>query len=141
MMMFMRSLIPVFVCVAVGAIAPYAAADDPTDGYFDNTNIECPGVPFAEATVVQCNRMAFQKADKELNAVYQQLLKQADASEKKYLTEMQLAWIKLKESQCDLTQYYYRKASVSEKWKTRCEAIMTIRRVEELKALGTGISW
>jgi uncharacterized protein YecT (DUF1311 family) len=72
--------------------------------------------------------------------VYQQLLKKADATEKKYLQEMQLAWIKLKEAQCGLRQYYYLDARFSDKWKTHCEAVMTIRRVQELKALGTGIS-
>jgi uncharacterized protein YecT (DUF1311 family) len=85
--------------------------------------------------------MAYEKADRELNAVYQQLLKKADATEKKYLQEMQLAWIKLKEAQCGLRQYYYRDARFSDKWKTHCEAVMTIRRGQELKALGTGISW
>jgi len=135
------NLIVTIAMMMSGAIAPLAKADDPTGNYFDGTEIKCPGVPSAEATVVQCNRMAFQTADRELNAVYQQLMKQADSRERQYLQTMQLAWIQLKESQCGLTQYYYRKAQVSEKWRSRCETVMTIRRVQELKALGTGISW
>ncbi len=123
------------------AIAPIAQADDPTGGYFDGTEIQCPGIPRGESNVTQCNEVAFQKADIELNAVYQQLMKQADAKEQEYLQEMQSAWIKLKESQCGLTQYYYRDARFSDKWESSCEAVMTIRRVQELKALGTGISW
>jgi len=140
-----KSMRRVVTSILVGfsiAISPVAKADDPTGGYFEGTEIRCLGVPGGgEASVVSCNRNALQIADRELNTVYQQLLEQADAQEKKYLQEMQLAWIQLKNSQCNLTQYYYRKAQVSEKWKSRCEAVMTIRRVQELKALGTGLSW
>ncbi len=116
-------------------------ADDPAGGYFSNTAVECPGIPFAESTVITCNEMAYEKADRELNEVYQQLMIKADAMEKKYLQEMQLGWIKFKKAQCGLRSYYYRNARFSDKWKTHCEAVMTIRRVQELKALGTGISW
>jgi uncharacterized protein YecT (DUF1311 family) len=139
--------IPILAVALLGALAvemstaQVSRADDPAGGYFDGTEVECPGIPSAESTVIQCNRIAFEKADRELNEVYQQLLKKADATEKKYLQEMQLAWIKLKEAQCGLRQYYYRDARFSDKWKTHCEAVMTIRRVQELKALGTGISW
>ncbi|MEA5509506.1 lysozyme inhibitor LprI family protein [Crocosphaera sp. UHCC 0190] len=122
-------------------VASPSHADDPTGSYFDGTEIKCPGIPFAESTVVQCNTIAFQNADRELNQLYQKLMKTADTKEKEYLQTMQQAWIKLKESQCGLVNYYYRDARFSEKWKTRCEAIMTIRRVEELKQLSTGIDW
>ena len=79
--------------------------------------------------------------DRELNALYNQLIQKADQREKDYLRNMQLAWLKLKESQCGLVTYYYREARFSDKWQTRCEAVMTIRRVQELRLLGTGISW
>ena len=115
-------------------------ADDPAGGYF-NTAVECPGIPFPEVNIITCNEMAYKKADRELNEVYQQLMIKADAMEKKYLQEMQLGWIKLKKAQCGLRAYYYRNAHLSDRWKTHCEALMTIRRVQELKALGTGISW
>ena len=116
-------------------------ADDPTDGYFDNTAVECPDIPRPEFNIITCNQTAHEKADRELNELYQELITKADATEKKYLQEMQLAWIKLKEAQCGLTKYYYRDAHFSDKWTTKCEAVMTIRRVQELKALGTGINW
>jgi uncharacterized protein YecT (DUF1311 family) len=123
------------------ATAQQVRADDPTGRYLDGTEIQCPGIPQAEATVTQCNRMAYQKADSELNAVYNQLMQKADAHEKEYLRDMQLAWIKLKDTQCGLIAYYYRDARSTDKWQSRCEATMTIRRVQELRSLGTGISW
>lgn len=139
-----RSLIVAVLLGANVAIAPIALADDPTGGYFDGTEIQCPGVPdggYSTASSLSCSNEAFQKADRELNEVYQQLMNKADTQEKNYLQEMQLAWIQLKKSQCGLTQYYYRQARLNERWKSACEAVMTIRRVQELKALGRGISW
>lgn len=68
-------------------------ADDPTDGYLSNTAVECPGISSAESNVIFCNNTAYEKADRELNEVYQQLIMKADATEKKYLQEMQLGWM------------------------------------------------
>jgi uncharacterized protein YecT (DUF1311 family) len=118
-----------------------AIGDDPTNGYFDGVELTCPGVANAEATVIQCNTLAYEEADAELNAVYKQLISEADEQEQGYLKAMQRAWIKLKEAQCGLVKYYHSGGRFSDKWKTRCEAVMTIRRVEALKALGRGISW
>lgn len=136
-----QSLIVALILGANVAIAPVAQADDPTGGYFDGTEVQCPGVPTGtESDVVPCNQAAFLKADRDLNTVYEQLMKQANAREKEYLQEMQSAWIKLKKAQCGLNQYYHRQTA-PKKWESYCEAVMTIRRVQELKELGTGISW
>lgn len=117
-----------------------AEANDPTGGYFNGTEIECPGIERSEATVISCNKAAYQKADKELNAVYSELVSAADKKEKTMLRDMQRAWVALKNTQCALAGYYHRTVT-AEKWTSECEAIMTIRRVQELKALGTGIKW
>ncbi len=129
-----------FLLVLGMTTAQQVRADDPTGGYLNDIEIKCPGIPQAEATVTQCNRIAYQKADSELNTVYNQLIQKADSRQKEYLRDMQLAWLKLKETQCGFIAYYYRDVSF-EKWQSRCEAQMTIRRVQELRALGTGISW
>lgn len=141
----MRQNLVVAVLLGVNvAISPVALADDPTGGYFDGIEVQCPGTPggsHVTSTESQCYQEAFQKSDRELNEIYQQLMNKADSQEKEYLRDMQLAWINLKESQCSLTRYYYRHARLNDRFKFFCEAAMTIRRVQELKALGTGISW
>lgn len=122
-------------------LAPVARADDPTGAYFSGTPVECPGVASAEATVVTCNRKALAKADRELNVLYRDLMERADPAERRALQEAQLAWIRLRDAQCALVQAYYQQAPFPEKWTSRCQAVQTIRRVQELKALGTGIGW
>lgn len=126
-------------CLAL--LAPVARADDPSGGYFSGTPVECPGVPSAEAAVVTCNRQALARADRELNAVFRDLIARADAAERQALQETQLGWIRMRDGQCALVKAYYRKAPFPEKWTSRCQAVMTIRRVQDLKALGTGIGW
>lgn len=127
--------------LTLALLAPMAWADDPTGGYFSGTPVECPGVPAAEATVVACHRMALAKADRELNTVYRDLMARADPAERRALQEAQLAWIRLRDAQCALVKTYYRGAPFPEKWTSRCQAVQTIRRVQELRALGTGIGW
>jgi uncharacterized protein YecT (DUF1311 family) len=116
-----------------------AHADDPAGGYFDET-FQCPGVPQAESATVMCNEQALKKADRELNEVYADLIALSDENERTDLQDMQRAWIGLKQAQCRLEQHYFREVSFA-KWVSYCEAAMTIRRVRELKALGTGIKW
>lgn len=127
--------------IALPLLAPAARADDPSGGYFSGTPVACPGVPSAEATVVTCNRQALARADRELNSVFRDLITRADPAERQALQDAQLGWIRMRDGQCALVKAYYRTAPFPEKWTSRCQAVMTIRRVEELKALGTGIAW
>jgi uncharacterized protein YecT (DUF1311 family) len=116
-----------------------ARADDPTGGFLSSTELPCERTSSAEVGLRACYQEAYEQADHDLNALYQRLMGQADARERELLREMQRAWIPLKDAQCGLVEHYYREARFAESWKTRCEAVMTRRRVEELRALGTGI--
>jgi len=138
----MRNLSPLLILVIFLSGSVSTRADSPTGNYFSGTEVSCPGIPgSAEATVIACNKIAYKDADRELNAAYRKLVAAADNNEKKFLQDMQRAWIKLKDAQCGLVESYYAGAQFPEKWRTECEAIMTIRRVKELKELGTGIEW
>lgn len=127
--------------LGLALLAPVARADDPSGGYFAGTPVECPGVPSVEAAVVTCNRQALARAERELHSVMRDLLTLADPAERQALQEAQRAWIRLRDAQCTLVKAYYSQAPFPEKWTSRCEAVMTIRRVQEVKALGTGIGW
>jgi uncharacterized protein YecT (DUF1311 family) len=134
-----KPMLPLFLAFAL-LIATAANADDPTGTYFDGDPIDCPGAT-SEVQYNRCASAALQKADLELNALYKRLMAAADADEKRHLQDMQLAWIKLKDAQCRLVRAYHEGAANPEPWKTRCEAMMTMRRVRELTQLGTGILW
>jgi uncharacterized protein YecT (DUF1311 family) len=122
------------------AVAATARADDPAGDYFDGTPIDCPGAS-SEVQYNDCAYRMLQKSDKQLNALYRRLTAAADDEEKRYLKSMQQAWGQLRDAQCGLMVVYHAGAANLDAWKTRCEAVMTVRRVHELEMLGTGILW
>lgn len=115
-------------------------ADEPTGGYFDDTQIPCVDAS-SEVSRGRCHRDALMRADQELNALYQELLSLADEGQEQQLRRMQRAWIALKEAQCAFVVDYHGGAANPGKFGTYCEAVMTIRRVRELQQLGTGLLW
>lgn len=116
-----------------------AEADDSAGGYLDSPLLNCHGSSQVEYN--DCVYRALGKSDQELNVLYKRLLKSADEEEKRYLQQMQQAWIKLRDAQCELILHYHVGAANPSPWKTLCKAVMTQRRVQELNQLGTGILW
>ncbi|KEI69466.1 lysozyme inhibitor LprI family protein [Endozoicomonas elysicola] len=122
-------------------LSPAVFADDPAGGYFEGYQADCAEIQaHAESNIVNCNMITLKKATNALDNVYNDLIKHADKEQKKYLQDMQLAWERMKEAQCNLVKTYYVGVSY-EKWTSHCQAVMTIRRVKELEQLGTGIMW
>lgn len=71
---------------------PAARADEQED--------PCPGAR-TQQDLNQCASRAFQRADAELNKLYQQLMKDAGAGERAKLRAAQLAWIKFRDAHCE----------------------------------------
>jgi uncharacterized protein YecT (DUF1311 family) len=130
----------VLMWLSVMCMISAARADDPTGGFFDDTAIPCPGAS-SEVAWGQCNHDALARADRELNALYQQLIALADDNQQAHLREMQRAWIKLRDAQCAFVVDYHAGAANPGKFGTHCAAVMTIRRAWELQQLGTGLAW
>jgi uncharacterized protein YecT (DUF1311 family) len=122
------------------ALASTAGADDPTGRYFKGTLINCYSKT-SEVEIDTCAAAALEKADGELSNLIKLLISGADEDEEAYLRNMQQAWMKLRDSQCGLVVSYHRGVASPRRWKTRCEAAMTMRRVDEMQELGTGILW
>ncbi len=51
---------------------------------------------------IHCNNIIYQKADKELNSTYQQLVKKLKVNEKKTLRSAQIRWIKQRDQACTM---------------------------------------
>lgn len=51
---------------------------------------------------IHCSNIIYQKADKELNATYQQLVKKLKVNEKKTLRRAQIRWIKQRDQACTM---------------------------------------
>lgn len=51
---------------------------------------------------VHCSNLVYQKADKELNATYKQLMQKLSTADKKTLRTAQLSWIKNRDKTCTM---------------------------------------
>ena len=49
---------------------------------------------------VHCSNIVYEKADKELNATYKQLMQKLNANDKKTLRSAQIRWIKQRDQSC-----------------------------------------
>ena len=79
-------------CAGVGVAQGAATQDERED--------PCPGER-TQAELNQCASRAFQRADAELNKLYQQLMKDAGAGERAKLRAAQLAWLKFRDAHCE----------------------------------------
>ena len=86
-------------CAAVCA-AQQQQQQQPTQADEQEEEDPCPGSR-TQAELNLCASRAFQKADAELNKLYQQLLKDAGAGERAKLRAAQLAWIKFRDAHCE----------------------------------------
>ena len=81
---------------------------------------------------------AYNKADKELNAVYKKLVAKLSDAEKSALKTQQRNWIKIKESDCKKEADEYEGGSMAPMILYNCLEEKTIQRTKELRAMLTG---
>ncbi len=82
----------------------------------------------------------YQKADKELNSVYNKLKKELGETDKKALIEAQKAWIKFRDLNCKFkSQEDSEGGIIAEKMKVDCLTQLTVERSKELKKLLDGL--
>ncbi len=75
----------------------------------------------------------FEKADKELNEVYQKVLKSEDEIGKQKLIAAQKAWIKFRDAQAEVDADSERGGSLANQILAESETRMTKARTDELK--------
>ncbi|MBB4802018.1 uncharacterized protein YecT (DUF1311 family) [Flavobacterium nitrogenifigens] len=82
---------------------------------------------------------AYDKADKELNQVYNQLKKKLGAKDQTALVAAQKDWIKFRDSNCKFKSYPEGMGGViASKMYADCRMQLTISRTKELKSLMNG---
>ena len=117
-------------CAAVAAAQGAAARGEQED--------PCPGAR-TQQELNQCASRAFQKADAELNKLYQQLMKDAGAAEKAKLRAAQLAWIKFRDAHCEYEAFSNTGGSIYPMVYSFCLAELTGQRSEQFRETLKGI--
>lgn len=80
-----------------------------------------------------CAQNDFEASDKELNALYKQLMSLQNAEYRSLTKKAQLAWIKFKEADCEVEAYPTEGGSVQPTIRLLCLKDKTDKRIAELK--------
>ena len=73
-----------------GAVSPLSAQDDTS----------CVKM-ITQSQMQRCSRLAYEKSDRELNAVWKKVISQLSGNQKERLIDRQLAWIDERDAICD----------------------------------------
>ncbi len=81
----------------------------------------------------RCARLAYEQADRELNAVWKEVISGLTGNEKERLIDRQLAWIEYRDSTCDKETQVNRRGSGYRVFLNNCLRRITIERTEVLR--------
>jgi uncharacterized protein YecT (DUF1311 family) len=87
-----------------------------------------------QAEMNLCAGKEYKTADDALNRVYQQLVAKLEPAEKAQLKDVETAWIKYRDSNCELVADQYKGGSIRPMIFGLCMADVTRNRTAELKA-------
>jgi len=74
-----------------------------------------------------------EKFDKELNIVYQKIMKSSSSKRKENIKKAQIAWLKFRDLNCECESKEHEGGSLESLIYIECLAVMTEERVKELK--------
>ena len=112
----------VMLTCALGAVLP-VSAQDRTNCARGNSGVEQQ----------RCARLAYEKADRELNSVWKEVISQFSGNEKERLIDRQLAWIDERDATCDRETQDNRRGSGYRIFLNDCLRRVTIERTEVLR--------
>lgn len=87
----------------------------------------------SQAEMNDCAGREYKKADIELNQMYQKLVAMLDVDEKAQLKEVENAWIKYRDANCDFVADQYKGGTIRPMIIGYCLADVTRNRTSELK--------
>ena len=105
-----------------GAVSPLSAQD----------NTSCVK-PMYQVQMQRCARLAYEKADRELNSVWKEVISQLSGNERERLIDRQLAWIDERDATCDRETQDNRRGSGYRIFLNDCLRRVTIERTEVLR--------
>jgi uncharacterized protein YecT (DUF1311 family) len=133
----MEKFLRAFVCasaLALSCVAVCPAQQPPSAQAAQGSGQEdpCPGAR-TQQELNLCASQAFQRADAELNKLYQQLMQGAGAAEKGKLRAAQLAWLKFRDAHCEYEAFGNTGGSIYPMVYGFCLAEVTGERVKQFR--------
>ena len=94
---------------------------------------ECES-PQTQTDMNICAGIAFDRADEELNRIYQNVIPQLDVAQRDRLAEAQLAWIDFRDGDCTFAGSMYEGGSIQPLIVATCKETRTRQRTDDLQA-------
>ena len=82
-----------------------------------------------------CSAQEYEREDAKLNKNYTELIAKLESKEKEKLKNIQLAWIKFRDLQCDYEASRYGGGSIMPLVRSSCLSQMTKQRNKDLKSM------
>jgi uncharacterized protein YecT (DUF1311 family) len=101
-------------------------------GQRKKNNYPCAN-PMSQLEMNQCAGKAYRAADATMNQIYRKLVAMLDEAEQGQLKEVQLAWLKYRDANCEFVADEYKGGSIRPLIQATCLADITRRRTTELK--------
>ena len=86
-----------------------------------------------QIAINECAKLSYQRADKKLNQVYQQLLPTLETSRKQKLIAAQVAWLKFRDINCEFERSRYEGGSIAPSIYSSCLENTTKLRTQQLQ--------
>ena len=129
-----------FVLVSSVSVAAQRAATKKTQPAHMAKNPACADLE-TQAGMTRCQMDKYQKADDELNKVYQQLVAKLSVEQKQKLRTAQTAWIQYRDAHCECEASFTAEGgSLEAHLKYACLESQTRTRIKELKSLIQDVS-
>jgi len=131
----MRKFLPAIVGVATliglcNSTVTVAGAD--TSGVLFAQRRNCTN-PQTQGEINACAGLSYEKADKKLNQVYQQLLPELPRARRQKLITAQSEWIKFRDANCDFAKSEVQGGTIAPAIYNGCLADMTKQRTAQLE--------
>lgn len=94
--------------------------------------------PQTQAEMNACEGLRWQRADRELNRVYQLVIPKVVGARRQKLVNAQQAWLKFRESECDFSSSYAEGGTMQPGLIAACRAEITQQRTAELNSYSQG---
>jgi uncharacterized protein YecT (DUF1311 family) len=88
-----------------------------------------------------CSEQQLKLADKQLNSTYQQLMNKLSKDQKGILVTAQRSWMKLRDNDCELEQYYNRGTTGWARNFVLCKTKKTKNRIQQLESFAKDIAF
>lgn len=89
----------------------------------------------SQPEMTACAADEFQKVDRELNTLYQQLYQSNAAKGQIKLRAAELEWIKFRDAHCDYLTFGAEMGTIYNQWVFQCKAAETRRRIRSIQKL------